>query len=119
TIEGADSITSPTHVLDVDQAEGRLRVRLRDGEVLPDRDCVLVWQPHRERGRPSFQLLAHDDATEHEACFLALVSPPAAGTPTFPGATLPREVLLLIDHSGSMSGPKWEAADWAVQNLLA
>ena len=28
-------------------------------------------------------------------------------------------MILLIDHSGSMSGPKWEAADWAVQNLLA
>ena len=28
-------------------------------------------------------------------------------------------MIVLIDHSGSMSGPKWEAADWAVQNLLA
>src|SRR3954452_12491857 len=32
---------------------------------------------------------------------------------------LAREVILLIDHSFSMEGPKWEAADWAVQNLLA
>ncbi|MGE3269530.1 MAG: VWA domain-containing protein, partial [Chloroflexota bacterium] len=41
---------------------------------------------------------------------------PAAGTAPTP---LPRELILLIDHSGSMCGPKWQAADWAVQNLLA
>jgi len=27
-------------------------------------------------------------------------------------------VILLVDHSGSMSGPKWEAADWAVNKYL-
>jgi len=119
TIEGVGEVTSPTHTLDVTEAEGRLRVRLRDGEVLPDRDCVLTWQPRREDGRLSLQILRHDDVAERESCFLALVSPPAAGTVTLPTATLPREVLLLIDHSGSMSGAKWEASDWAVQNLLA
>ena len=31
---------------------------------------------------------------------------------------LPREVILLVDHSGSMSGAKWEAADWAVERFL-
>ncbi len=34
-------------------------------------------------------------------------------------ATLPREVLLLVDHSGSMTGPKWAAADWAVERFLS
>jgi len=91
TIEGVGEITSPTHALDVTAAEGRLRVRLRDGEVLPDRDCVLTWQPRQEFGRPSLQILRHDDPAEHESCFLALVSPPAAGTLTIPTPTLPRE----------------------------
>jgi Ca-activated chloride channel family protein len=30
-----------------------------------------------------------------------------------------REVVLLVDHSGSMNGPKWAAADWAVERFLA
>ncbi len=30
-----------------------------------------------------------------------------------------REVILLVDHSGSMTGPKWAAADWAVERFLA
>ena len=52
-----------------------------------------------------------------------------AASPPMPGrddtlrsrvvGALAREVILLIDHSGSMEGAKWEAADWAVQNLLA
>ncbi|HWE60120.1 MAG TPA: VWA domain-containing protein, partial [Chloroflexota bacterium] len=36
-----------------------------------------------------------------------------------PRRTLPREVILLVDHSGSMEGAKWEAADWAVAQFLA
>src|SRR5262249_34639730 len=32
---------------------------------------------------------------------------------------VPREVILLVDHSGSMDGAKWEAADWAVERFLA
>jgi Ca-activated chloride channel family protein len=120
TIEGTHTLTSPTHDLDVGTgSEGRLRVRLRDGDILPDRDCVLFWQPHREASHPTLQILRHADPVEREACFLALVSPPAVGPEMPPTPTLPREVILLIDHSGSMSGPKWAAADWAVQNLLA
>src|SRR5262249_40303059 len=30
-----------------------------------------------------------------------------------------REVILLVDHSGSMQGAKWEAADWAVKRFLS
>jgi Ca-activated chloride channel family protein len=115
TVEGADRAASPTHALDVAETEGRLRVRLRDGEVLPDRDCVLSWQPPRVARRPTLQVLWHAEQAGDAACFLALVAPPAVA----PADALAREVILLIDHSGSMSGPKWEAADWAVQNLLA
>jgi len=119
TVEGTAEMTSPTHALDVEATEGRLRVRLRDGEVLPDRDCVLTWQPPRETARPTLQILRHDDPADRSACFLALVAPPAAGGQAVEARTLPREVILLIDHSSSMYGPKWQAADWAVQNLLA
>ena len=116
TVDAAESASSPTHPLDVESTEGRLRIRLRDGEVVPDRDCVLVWQPRREADRPTLQILRHDESSDSTSHFLALVVPPstAAAQPT-----VAREVILLIDHSGSMSGPKWEAADWAVQNLLA
>jgi Ca-activated chloride channel family protein len=116
-VEGAEQVASPTHRLAVsDDGDGRLRARLQDGEVVPDRDCVLTWQARRQADRPTLTVLRHDEASNQASCFLALVAPPAAPASS---ETLAREVILLIDHSGSMEGPKWEAADWAVQNLLA
>lgn len=93
-----------------------MRVRLRDGEVIPDRDCVLSWQPKQDQARPTLQVMLHDDRASEQVYFLGLVAPPAVHSP---GHGVPREVILLVDHSGSMEGAKWEAADWAVKKFLA
>ena len=77
TVDAAESASSPTHPLDVESTEGRLRVRLRDGEVVPDRDCVLAWQPRRQADRPTLQILRHDEPSGSASHFLALVVPPA------------------------------------------
>ena len=50
---------------------------------------------------------------QDETHFLALVSPPRQ-TPVH----YPRDVIILVDHSGSMEGAKWEAADWAVERFI-
>ena len=115
-VRGADAVESPTHPLEVAREGDRRRVRLRDGEVLPDRDCVLTWGVAQDRDRPALHVLVHDDAAAGHVYFLALVAPPAARDP---GRGVPREVVLLVDHSGSMQGPKWQAADWAVERFLA
>ncbi len=114
-VRGAATVTSDTHELNVSEEGDGLRVQLQDGEVVPDRDCVLSWRPQQEKDRPALQVLAHDDTDSGWAYFLALVAPPATHQP---GTGVPREVILLVDHSGSMSGPKWEAADWAVEQFL-
>ncbi len=114
-VGGAATVTSDTHELNVSEEGDGLRVQLQDGEVIPDRDCVLSWHPQQENDRPALRVLAHDDADSGWAYFLALVAPPAIPQP---GSGVPREVILLVDHSGSMSGPKWEAADWAVEQFL-
>ena len=115
-MRGADAVESPTHPLELIREGDRRRVRLRDGEVLPDRDCVLTWRVAQDRDRPALHVLVHDDAAAGHVYFLALVAPPAARDP---GRGVPREVVLLVDHSGSMEGPKWQAADWAVERFLA
>jgi len=113
------SISSPTHTLDVSEAQGgsgataSQRVCLAEGEVLPDRDLVLLWSPRQEADRPTLSAMTHRDADW--LYFLALVAPPATHEP---GTGVPREALLLVDHSGSMSGPKWEATDYAVNHFL-
>jgi Ca-activated chloride channel family protein len=89
---------------------------LYDGEIIPDRDCVLSWKPLQPQDHPTLQVMTHHDPASGQVYFLALVMPPAVRDP---GRVVPREVILLVDHSGSMQGPKWEAADWAVKRFLS
>jgi Ca-activated chloride channel family protein len=116
TLRGAGSVDSRTHPLDVERAGEHLHVQLRGREVVPDRDCVLSWRPAQAQDRPALQVLLHDDRATGQLYFLALVAPPAVRDP---GRGVPREVVLLVDHSGSMEGAKWQAADWAVERFLA
>jgi Ca-activated chloride channel family protein len=114
TVRGVDAVTSRTHPLSATPNDDGVQVRLQDGEVLPDRDCVLAWQPRKAADKASMQVWLHDDATANQLYFLALVAPPATRTTH----RTPREVTLLVDHSGSMEGAKWQASDWAVESFL-
>jgi len=113
-VRGADRVTSATHDLDVRPATDGVHVALVGGEVLPDRDCVLAWRAAEDPGGSPLHVYLHDQAREGHVYFLALVTPPRSDR----AEASPREVVLLVDHSGSMSGAKWEAADWAVQRFL-
>ncbi len=110
TVVGDAAVSSPTHELAVVPTEGGQSVTLAGGEVTPDRDCVLTWGMAPDQ--PPLQAFsAGDDRHDY---FLALVAPPPA-----PAQAIAREVLVLLDHSGSMEGPKWAAADWAVESYLS
>jgi Ca-activated chloride channel family protein len=116
TLPDSGPVSSPTHRLEVLTEGDRRRVRLQGGEVLPDRDCVLSWRPAQEPERPALRVWLHDDRAMGQVYFLALVAPPATHDR---GRGVAREVILLVDHSGSMKGAKWEAADWAVERFLS
>jgi len=123
TLAGAEQVQSPTHPLQstpVDshsQEEGppALHIQLTAGEVVPDRDFVLMWAPSQQAQQPTLTVYPYWDQAAQLLYFLALVAPPALRPHKTPHA---REVILLVDHSGSMSGPKWAAADWAVERFL-
>ncbi len=120
-LRDAATVTSPTHALDVVEPDADAsapedrHVRLRGGEVLPDRDCVLVWTPRQTQEHPALHVRTYDDTAAGWTYLLALVAPPAASERL---TRVPREVTLLVDHSGSMRGPKWESSDWAVARFL-
>lgn len=113
TVRGAATVTSPTHDLDVGAEDGALRVRLVAGEVVPDRDCLLALRAERPERGAGLRVHMQDEGAGRRH-FLALVSPPEDDA----APLVPREVVVLVDHSGSMTGPKWEAADWAVERFL-
>lgn len=96
-------INSPTHSLDISDEDGRRRVRLSGGSVVPDRDFVLRWSARQESERTTLSVLTYEDAPGGYRYFLALVAPPAHPSPD---SLVPREIVLLVDHSGSMGGER-------------
>jgi Ca-activated chloride channel family protein len=119
-LHGDDAVTSPTHALALqrneDKANSSTLITFAEGEILPDRDLVLVWQPSAGAEWPAFQLFTHREAEEPWLYFAALLTAPARSATELPA--IPREVTLVVDHSGSMTGPKWQAADWTVESFL-
>ncbi|MDN5347233.1 MAG: Ca-activated chloride channel [Clostridia bacterium] len=113
-VRGASRAVSATHRLTEVAEGGNIRLQLEQGEVIPDRDFVLEWWPLRSEELPLLGIDMHLDCETRDVYFLALVAPPSQ----MPGRIAPREIIILVDHSGSMSGPKWEAADWAVKKFL-
>ena len=107
----ASGVASPTHALSLTRDGTELHARFEGGDVLPDCDAVIIWQPAGDVQRTT--LSAFTARREGRTPFLALVTPPSREQ-----ELVPRELTVLVDHSGSMQGAKWEAADWAVGRLI-
>jgi len=115
TFSSAGAVNSKTHKLDTTVDGEGTRVQLADGEIIPDRDCILFWSPAMEEQQAALRVFLHKDEVSGYLYFLATVAPPAIREQR-PSCT--REVILLVDHSGSMEGAKWAASDWAVKTFL-
>ncbi|GAB6051835.1 marine proteobacterial sortase target protein [Magnetospira thiophila] len=110
-----EGISSPSHEIVVTPDEGgRLTVTLKDGTVPADRDFVLTWTP-RAGDEPRMSLFRETGADGADY-LLALVQPPRAEArrETLP----PREVLFIIDTSGSMDGLSMDGAKAALRKAL-
>jgi Ca-activated chloride channel family protein len=100
---------SPTHQVRTHRSNGRLEVTLADstGGVL-DLFLPLV------RGRVGMSLITHRPVGEDGYFMLLLAPGPAAPQ----GATIRRDVVAVLDVSGSMSGEKLTQAGNALEQLL-
>lgn len=96
-------------------SEGEQRVGLLDGEVPADRDFVLQWRL-ADGGAPAAALFQEQWQDRHYG--LLMITPPAAGN--IDESQLPsRELILVVDTSGSMYGESIEQARAALQVALA
>jgi Ca-activated chloride channel family protein len=98
---------SPTHALDVTREHGRLSVR-PENELHGD---FVVFLP-MARGLVGITLVTHKPSGE-DGYFMLTLSPGRAD-----GTTLPRDLTVVLDVSGSMSGSKIEQARAALRQLL-
>ncbi len=104
------AIDSPTHAITVQPLAGTQRIELSDLVELADRDFELRWRP-LPSAQPQRAVFTEEVDGEHYALVMLL-------PPTLPVAALPRELILVVDTSGSMHGVAMAQAIAALDQAL-
>jgi len=107
------ALKSPHHAIVAEGwQDGTADVALSDRVVPADRDFELVWTPE-ESAEPLVALFS--ETVADETYLLAMVLPPTAEAAT---DIPPRDVMFVLDRSGSMSGPSIRQARSALIDAL-
>ncbi len=113
-----DGLRSPSHGIEV-QGEGSAQgaVVITDASPRADRDFILVYRLAGERTATGLMLFAGeaDDGQPGENFFVAVVEPPKA---IGPAQINPREVVFVVDISGSMQGQPLSTAKTLLRELI-
>ena len=107
-------LKSPSHLVEVTPPKagtGPIRVKLSDKDSIPNKDFVLTYAP--AGAAPTLALLAHK-ADQH-GHFALMFQPPAAPAPS--GVTA-KDVVFVLDTSGSMSGEPIAAVKQAMRHAI-
>ena len=99
---------SPTHSLRTTESRGRTRVAVRG-----DASDVTILLPLRESDEAAITVLTHDPSRDDGFALITLSAPANRARVT------PRDITLVLDVSGSMSGQKMTQARAAGRQLLA
>jgi Ca-activated chloride channel family protein len=108
------ALDSRYHPVDIESSNGRYRINLQQGPVPADRDFVLSWRP--AVGSEPRAALFVDDSHKRGRHALLMVMPPEAEAAATQG--LSRQLVFVIDTSGSMDGPSIRQAREAVAMAL-
>ncbi|MAE66372.1 MAG: hypothetical protein CMJ18_19045, partial [Phycisphaeraceae bacterium] len=110
---------SPSHPVVVEEESGRARIRLADGAgARLDRDVVVRWPVAEAKLGVTIDVARPESGqpTARSAYGLLTLVPPTAEQG---GPTVPRDLILLIDTSGSMSGEPLDQAKLIAQDVVA
>ncbi|HMB74764.1 MAG TPA: marine proteobacterial sortase target protein, partial [Kiloniellaceae bacterium] len=112
-----ESLQSRYHDVSIESAaDGGQIVTLQAGAVPADRDFLLEWRPHPS-SQPQAALFAEEvDGSSH--LMLMLLPPDGTAATQDAPAPQPRDMIFVIDSSGSMHGPSIEQAKGAVLAAL-
>ena len=109
-----EKITSRYHPVDVSDQGNDYTVTLLNGSEAMDHDFELVWKPVPSAAP---RAMAFRELVDGEPHLLLMVMPP--DTADAPAAKMPREMIFIIDTSGSMHGVSIEQAKKALLQAIA
>jgi len=107
------TVTSRYHPVSVSEESGHYRVALSAGQVVMDHDFELDWKPMPSSAPRALVFTETIDGQPHH---LLMVMPPDQDEA--PPVLMPREVIVIIDTSGSMHGVSIAEAKRAVHLAL-
>jgi Ca-activated chloride channel family protein len=102
-------VASRYHVVDITGGNGRYNVSLADDDVPMDHDIELTWKPVADRSPRAMMFTEELDGEIH--ALLMMLPPDEFAAPV---QVVPRELILVIDTSGSMHGTSIEQAKQAL-----
>lgn len=116
-----DTIRSLYHEVDISRGHnGKAKIQLKSSFVPADRDFVLEWRPVASQAPRAalFNERKHDEASGEDVFYsMMMIMPPVGEKPV----ALPREIIFIIDTSGSMGGKSIREAksalDMAIRRL--
>ena len=107
-------LKSASHEIEITETGTAYSVRLASGAVPADRDFRLQWRPVATDGAAPALFV---EETEEGRYLLAAVTPPARQTAP-KVSQRPREIIFVLDKSGSMHGPSIEQARQSLRFAL-
>ena len=109
------AVYSPSHKIAINrESDHRVGVGYEESNVLPDTDFALFYSLGEEQ---AFHLMSYrdpDDPSDPDGFFLLLL----AARPGAQVQTLPKDIILVLDRSGSMEGEKFRQAQEALRYIL-
>lgn len=109
------AVYSPSHdVSIVRESDSHILVGYEESDVRPETDFALYYSLGEEQ---AFHLLPFRDPgdIETDGYFLLLLAPP----PDAPSVRMPKDLILVLDRSGSMDGEKFRQAKEALRFILS
>ena len=109
------AVYSPTHKVDINREDQfRVRIGYEENNLLPDKDFALYYSMGEAQ---TIHLLTYRDPSDlydPDGFFMMLLAP----KPIQPREIISKDVLLVLDRSGSMDGEKLRQAKESVRYIL-
>lgn len=109
------AIYSPSHTVDIQRdSPNAVQASYEASDITPDTDFTLFYSVGESE---AFHLLSFrdpSDPSDPDGFFLVLLAP----RPDIAPESLPKDVLLVLDRSGSMEGEKFQQAQDALRYIL-